>query len=286
MKKWLSLFFCLFLSFQSVHTQADESTAHGPIGMDPAKLQTVARNIFNMSQVMTEKFLVADAIGLSFYIMRYMAEIGEYTLVNKDITALIGAFEKITKKEVSPETKDFLVQVQSVDFGIRRGKFYARVNAFNASEGAVIPIHKLSTDPDSSVEEIVEVRVKDKAELFFSEIEGADALDELKTFVIKKVHFIWPTAILASALNQVHPDLKKVIGTYVSSAKRPAPPLNIEMEGVSVLVKTSTILKDINFEFDRSVFMPGIVIGDNQPVPSLMMSGKSGLLKLKVSVDQ
>lgn len=283
MKKWVTLLLFVFISFQSARSQ---STAHGPIGMDPAKLQTVARNIFNMSQVMTEKFLVADAIGLSFYIMRYMAEIGEYTLVNKDLTALISAFEKITKKEVSPETKDFLSQVQSVDFGVRRGKFYARVNTFNSSEGAVIPIHKLSTEEDSSVEEIVEVRVKDKSELFFTEISSSDELDELKTFVTKKVFFVWPTAILASALNQVHPDLKKVIGSYVSSAKRPAPPLNIEMKGITVLVKTSTILKDINFEFDRSVFMPGIVIGDNEPVPSLMLSAQSGLLKLKVSVDQ
>ncbi|GAB4015533.1 MAG: hypothetical protein Fur0010_14640 [Bdellovibrio sp.] len=284
MKFLTALILSLFLGFHSV--SADESTAYGPIGMNPEKLRAVAQNIYNMTQVMTEKFLVADAIGLSFYIMRYMAEIGEYTLVNKDINALIGAFEKITKKEVTQETKDFLAQVASVDFGVRRGLFYARINAFNEKEGAVIPIHKVIEDPNSSLEEIVEVRLKHKGEFYFSELSSTEQLEELKKFVNEKVTVLLPVPGLSKSLNQVHPNLKSSVVSYVAKSSRPANPLNIDIHGLSVLVKTSTILKDIEFEFDRSVFLPGIVTDFDEPVPSLMLSGKAGLLKLKTSVDQ
>lgn len=282
MRSLFALLLTLSLSFSAV--MADESTAHGPIGMRPEKLQVVAKNIFNMTQVMTEKYLVADAIGLSFYIMRYMAEIGEYTLVNKDVNLLVTAFEKLMKKEVTKETKDFLAQVSSFDFGVRRGKFFTRVNTFNEKEGAVIPINKVSEDPDSSVEEIVEVRLKNGAEFYFNEIDSSNALSELKTFVTEKVRVLIPG--LSKSLNQVHEDLRKSVSSYVAKSSRPANPLNIEIHGLSVLVKTSTILKDINFEFERSVFMPGIVTESEEPVPSLMMYAKSGLLRLKTTIDQ
>ncbi|MCP4912946.1 MAG: hypothetical protein GY909_07495 [Oligoflexia bacterium] len=265
--------------------QNDETTAFTELGLEEEDLKRVAKSIFNVSKAMSEEYSISDGLTLTMYILRYLSEIGEYELAHVDMMKLVRAFEKLSEEKIEPEVEDTLQQIAKISFGRKQGKFAVTFYAKDKKRGIVIPINEKEEDPNSSVEEIVEVVAEDGTEVVFEDIDTEEEKAWARNFAKRPVKILGIFKKLAEDLYQVHPKIKDNIDDYLELEKIPAPALKIEMENIYVSVDTSTIFKNIKFRFQEALTLPGIR-EEGKPVPSFILGAKAKLLNLKVSVDQ
>lgn len=291
-----NLFIILFFAISSILAQdlpapegptsdEDRTVVFGSLDISQEDLRKVAENIYHVSKAMSEEYEVGDGMTLTMYILRYMAEIGSYEIVNKDLMILVTAFEKLMKEKVSPEVHHVLAQIRKIKFGKKRGKFYSKFYAFNTDEGIVIPINEVETDPSSSVKEIKKVVGKDGFELHFHDVQTDEDKKVLRDFIKIPVKVLGVFNSFAKSLNQINKSIKDNLDDYLEQKEFPAPPMIVDMEDIKVEVDTTTIFDQIDFKFTQAVVLPGIKSEDGA-VPSFVLGAKAKLLKLKISVDQ
>ena len=130
----------------STDTMATDTNILGNVGLSSEQMATVAKHIYHLGMSMDEKFEVGDGLSLATYVLRYMAEIGEYELGQKDILILVDAFEKLGEMEVGPQVEAILAQIKKIRFGRREGKLFTQLFALNPDRGIVIPINERSEE--------------------------------------------------------------------------------------------------------------------------------------------
>ena len=273
-------------SIQPISFNSDErTTILGEVGLSGEQMKKVARNILAVGNAMTAQYEVADGLTLSMYVLRYLAEIGEYELANRDIMILVSAFEKLSGTQVGIEVRDILAQVKKIRFGKRDGRYFSQFFAKNPTRGIIIPIEEVSDDPDSSVKEIKKVVAIEGSFLYFNEIDNAAEKKQVRDFIKTPVKILGVLEAIVDALNQIHPEIHQGIDDYLERNDQPAPPMIIAMGGISVEVGTRTLFNDITFDFKEAYTFPGLKL-EGQPLPTFVLGGKAKLLNLKVSVDQ
>jgi hypothetical protein len=284
MKKLIVALFAFWNLLMPAGFANDQTISFGDLQMDQEQIKKVAENIFRVVKSMTEEHPVSDGLTLTAYILRYMAEIGEYELVQKDMMTLVRSFEQMRGQKVDDVVDAALAQVRKLQFGTRKGKLWVKAFAHDKKRGIVVPINSPG-EAGSDVQEIVEAVIKDGAELSFIDADKEVERRLIATFVKEKVRLLGVFASIVESLNQIHPALQSSIDAYLASPDKPVAPMRMEFKDVEVLVKTSTMFNDIKFKFYEGVTLPGIRM-DGEAVPSFVLGAKSGLLKLKVSIDQ
>jgi hypothetical protein len=257
----------------------------GEVGLTTEEMEVVATRIFRVAKSMTNQYQVSDGLSLSMYVLRYLAEIGEYELAYRDIMKLVKAFEKYTGQDVSEEVYNILEQVKKIRFGKRDGRLFCQFFSKKPSVGIIIPLNEKSEDPDSSLKEIKRVVAVDGSTLSFNEVDTAAEKKKVRDFLKTPVKILNVLEKIVEALYQIHDDLIEGIDDYLEWGDAPAPAMIIGMEGISVEVATRTLFNDITFKFQEAYTFPGIHLG-NEPTPSFALGGKAKLLNLKVSVDK
>lgn len=257
----------------------------GEVGLTTEEMEVVATRIFRVAKAMTNEYQVADGLTLSMYVLRYLAEIGEYELAYKDIMKLVKAFEKYTGQDVSEEVYNILEQVTKIRFGKKDGRLFCQFFSKKPSIGIIIPINERPEDPDSSLKEIKKVVAVDGSILSFNEVDTEAEKKKVRDFIKTPVKILNVLEKIVEALYQIHDDLLESIDDYLEWGEAPAPAMIIGMEGISVEVATRTLFNDITFKFQEAYTFPGIKLG-NEPTPSFVLGGKAKLLNLKVSVDK
>ncbi len=257
----------------------------GEVGLSTEEMRVVATNIYRVANAMTDEYEVADGLSLSMYVLRYLAEIGEYEIAYKDIMILVKAFEKYTGQSVSEEVYNILEQVSKIRFGKREGRYFSQFFSKKPSVGIIIPIEERSEDPDSSLKEIKRVVVVDGSLITFNDVDTEAEKKQVRDFIKTPVKILNVLEKIVEALYQVHGDLIEGVDDYLEWQEGPAPAMILGMQGISVEVATRTLFNDITFDFKEAYTFPGIRLG-NIPVPSFALGGKAKLLNLKVSVDQ
>jgi hypothetical protein len=249
------------------------------------QLRSVAKKIFNVSQAMTDEYSYADGVGLTMYILRYMAELANgRSLSYNDIKALVKGFESLRSETLSEDVHNIINQIQVLHFGIRRGKYSVRVISKNPA-GIIIDINRKSEDPNSGLKEIKRAVISNGARLYFQEAVKARHRAEISRFIRKPIRILGVFNQFAEPLNQIHSGIKGMITSYLESEDIPAPPMMVDIEGMRVEISTRTILRDMKFHFKKAYCLPGIRDGE-EPLPSLVMGAKSGMINLKVSIDE
>lgn len=272
-------------SIQPISFSEERTTILGEVGLSGEQMKKVARNILAVGNAMTAQYEVADGLTLSMYVLRYLAEIGEYELAQRDILILVKAFEKLSGTQVGPEVMDILAQVKKIRFGKREGKYFSQFFSKKPSVGIIIPIESVPEDPDSSLKEIKRVVAVEGSFLYFNEIDSASEKKQVRDFIKTPVKILNVLEAVVSALNQIHPDILQGIDDYLERTDTPAPPMMIAMGGISVEVGTRTLFNDITFDFKEAYTFPGLKL-EGEPLPTFVLGGKAKLLHLKVSVDQ
>ncbi|MCF8058435.1 MAG: hypothetical protein K9K67_04010 [Bacteriovoracaceae bacterium] len=267
------------------HSDEAKTTILGEVGLSGDQMRVVAENILAVAKASSEEFSVADGLSLSMYVLRYLAEIGEYELAYKDIMILIRAFEKLSGDEVSEQVIAIVEQLEKIRFGKREGKYFSQFFSKTPQRGIIIPIDERSEDPNSSLREIKRIVAVEGSVLYFNEIDNTSEKREVRDFIKTPVKILNVIESVVKALNQVHPDIIQGIDDYLERNDHPAPPMIIDMAGISIEVDTTTIFKDITFDFNKAYVFPGLKLGTN-PLPTVVLGAKAKLLNLKVSVDQ
>ncbi len=269
-----------------MHTDAEGTTILGDVGLSSEQMAMVAKHIYHVGMSMSEEFTVADGLSLATYVLRYMAEIGEYELAQKDILILVDAFEKLGNMEVGPQVEDILNQIKKIRFGRREGKLFAQIFAINAERGVVIPINERSNDSDSSIEEIIEAVLENGSTFSFQDITKTEQIRAAKNFIREPVKLLGGLQNLVKELNQIHPEIEKNVDSFFMRDDLPAPALAIEMSKVYVRVDTSTIFDEIQFNFHTAYALPTLKNKEDNRISSFVLGAKAKLLNLKVSIDQ
>lgn len=260
-----------------IDTQDDESTAFGVLDLTDEELRVIAKNIFNLTKSISEEFYISDGLSLATYILRYMAEIGEYELVYKDMMALVKAFEKLQEKPYDENIYLILEQIRKLQFGTRKGKLFVKFFS-KASEGIIYQINTISEEEDSSLKEIKYVTIKNGAELYFDEVDTQEDRVELVKWVKKEYRF------KTFGKYMFHPDIPKYIESYFD-LETPAKAMKVTYKDVVVRVSTDTIFKDMDLKFKDGYVLPGYRKGE-KPIPSFLLRLGAKLVKIKTSIDQ
>lgn len=265
--------------------RGERTTILGSVGMTSEQMKKVAENILFVANAMTDEFYVADGLTLSMYILRYLAEIGEYEISYKDIMVLVNAFEKLSGRSVGEDVLGVLEQVRKIRFGKKDGQYFSQFFAKNPARGIIINIDEPGSDPNGSLKRIDKVTVLDGSVLSFNEVDTESEKKHVREFIKTPIKILGVIEAIVNALYQIHPGIIDTVDDYLQWTEYPAPPMMIDMQGISVDVETTTLFGDINFKFNRAYAFPAMKNAQGN-VPTFVLDGKAKLLRLKVSVDQ
>lgn len=256
---------------------ADQSIAFEALDLTDEELRDIAEKIFNLTKSVSDEFYISDGLTLAVYILKYMAEIGEFELVHKDMMALVKAFENIQGTAYDENIYIVLEQIKKLKFGTRDGKAY--VKFFSKSEkGIIYHINEKVDEPDSSLKEIKHVTIKDGAEMHFEEVDTKKEQLDLVKWVKSEYR------IKTFGKYMLHEDIPNFIESFFD-LQTPANAMKVNYKGFVVRIETSSIFKGMNLKFKDGYVLPSFRKGE-KPIPSFMIRMNAKLIKIKISVDQ
>ena len=263
---------------QSEANSSSNQVLHG-LGLDD--YEKVAKQIFLVKESMSEEFPVGDGLTFTMYILRYLAEVGDYVLTNEDISNLLVAFEKISGEKLDETIYETVSQIKSLKFGKKGGKYSVTIFANHKKNGILIPINEVSDE--GMVQEIQYAKIKDQAEIVFDDVDSKSKVRALKRFLTEKITIPLVSETLLPPLNQLHKDIKHDIENYLEQTK--IIPLEIKTEGIFIKVDTSTVFNKMKFYLRTLYTLPGRK-KDEGSIPSLVMRIRAKLVNVKLSIDQ
>jgi hypothetical protein len=257
---------------------SDSTSGLSGLGLDD--YEKVAKQIFLVKEAMSDEFSVGDGLSFTLYILRYLAEVGEYELNNADIVQLVDAFEKISGEELDVIVKDVIAGIKKIEFGKKENTYFAKIYTIN-KDGIIIPINEKSDD--GKIDEIRYAKIKNKAKIKFTDVVTKMQKSEIRRFLTEKITIPLISESWLPPLNQLHKDVDHDISDYLRDTK--IIPLRITMKGIFIKVKTKTFLKNMNF-YIRKVYTLAGRTKDNAPIPSFIMRMRAGVVNVKISIDQ
>ena len=254
----------------------DQTTAYTDLQLTDEQYEKLARGIFGVINNMSEKYFVSDSIVLTFYILIYLSEIGEYEIVHKDIVTLINGFLKLADYQLSEDVWTIINQIRKLKFGKKSGKFWVKIFAKDEKNGILYLINQ-----NVSGNQVKHMNIQNGAELTFEDINTKAEKRGLLKFLKEKVRFV---GFNISSINQVFSGIPKNIEFHMNKESI-ITPLRVEFKGINVLIKTDSIFKHIDFKLKEAYSVPGFKDGE-EPLPTTVLYFKEKLMPLKVSIDQ
>ncbi len=219
-------------------SSSENQVLHG-LGLED--YEKVAKQIFLVKESMSEEFPVGDGLTFTMYILRYLAEVGDYILTNEDVSNLLVAFEKISGEKLNDTIYETVSQIKTLKFGKRNGKYSVTIYAMDKKNGILIPINEVSDE--GMVQEIQYAKIKDKAEITFDDVDSKLKRKALKRFLTEKITIPLISETMLPPLNQLHDDIKFDLENYLEETK--IIPLEIKTEGIFIKIDTSTIFDEM-----------------------------------------
>lgn len=291
MRKML-ISFLISISYLSLAptTQASQSQLHGPelVLENP---EQVAGQILDLFESSSEVYSVGDGLALALYIIRTFNVAGSYDLSGEDLRALVKSFETLVGESLREEVHFIINGIKLIKFREIDGLPTAQFFTVDPS-GIVYPINEIREN--SSVKEIKNLVISNGASISFDRVNGPGDRKRLRDFTLDKLTIFPLPAGWFDAFNQIHPKVEANVESYIL-AKEQVPegphPLRLGFKGFTLNVKTSTVFKDMALAFTGGYSLPSIGVGGLrgegvEPLPSFLLELKSGVLKIRVSLDQ
>tara|TARA_R110000868_G_scaffold90968_3_gene252120 strand:- start:2118 stop:3026 length:909 start_codon:yes stop_codon:yes gene_type:complete len=248
--------------------------------------EEVARVLFMLSRNISDEYAIGDGLSMVMYVLRYMAEIGEYEFVQRDLKALITSFENLLGEPFDPEVWSVVEQIRKLQFARHKGQLAVKIFAMDEDNGVTVMMNTPG-EPGSAMKEIEFVRLKHGSRISFSDAESSKDHARVKDLVKDRFKILGFIGLVENDMNLIHPNLIEAIDLHLRREKDELiRPLFIDFDDAFVRVHTSTLFKTIDFKFQEGVCIPGVKTIDGSAAPSFLLTAKSGLLKLKTTVDQ
>ncbi len=248
--------------------------------------EEVARVLFMLSRNMSDEFTISDGLSMVMYVLRYMAQIGEYEFVQRDIRALIVSFENLLGEPFDAEVWGVVDQIRKLQFIRHKGKLSVKVFALDEDKGVQIMMNSPG-EADSSLKEIEYVRMRHGAVLSFEDAVDLSDHQRVRDLVKRRFRILGIIGVVEEDMNLIHPRLIDAIDMHLrQDVDTLIKPLFVTFSDTYVRTHTSTLFGKIDFKFKEAVCIPGVKTLDGRPAPSFLVTAKAGLLKIKTTVDQ
>ncbi|MBT7610782.1 MAG: hypothetical protein HN576_13560 [Bacteriovoracaceae bacterium] len=244
----------------------------------------LATKILDVSKTVTDEFKLSDTLSLTFYILKYFSEIGEYEVEGEDIIKLVKGFLKLSKKSIPSEIWKIIQQMRKIKFGKKRGQHYVQIFS-KKNEGIIYKINEsLASEDDQQGTFVKNLIIQDKAELYFKDIKTPQQYLALSKYVRVNINALKIPMNWYKQLNVVNLDVQKNIVFYLNLDKN-VNPLAIKMKGITISIITNSIFKRLDFNIEEAYALPGMTDGE-EALPSTVFKAKTKLLNLKLTIDQ
>lgn len=248
--------------------------------------EEVARVLFKLSRNISDEYAISDGLSMVMYVLRYMAQIGEYEFVQKDLKALISSFENLLGEPFDPEVWHVVEQIRKLQFTRQKGKLSVNIFAHDEKNGVTVMMNSPG-EPGSAMKEIEFVRLKHGSRISFAEATEDKDYVHIKKLVKDRFKILGFIGLVEDDMNLIHPTLISSIDAHLRREKDDLiQPLFIDFEDAFVRVQTTTVFKTIDFKFQEGVCIPGVKDIDGKPAPSFLLTAQAKLLKLKTTIDQ
>jgi hypothetical protein len=248
------------------------------------QFKNLSAKITSIVNSMTDEYQLSDTISLSFYILKYFSEIGEYEIEGDEIIKLTKGFLKLSNKNLPNEIWKLIYQVRKIKFGKKKGKAYVQFSSKKA-DGIIYNINEYLAAEDSRTGTLIKkLIIRNGAELYFDEIKTAEQYLVLADYIRSDNNALKIPMSWYRQLNDVNLEVRKNILFYLNLDNN-INPLSIELEGIQILVLTNSIFKRLTFDVLEGYAMPGMTDGE-VPLPSTIFKAQTNLLRLKLTIDQ
>lgn len=248
--------------------------------------EEVARILFMLSRNISDDFAVSDGLSMVMYVLRYMAQIGEYEFVQRDIRALIISFENLLGEPFDPSVWSVVDQIRKLQFTRHKGKLSVKIFALDEEHGVTVMLNAQGEE-GSSMKEIEFVRMKHEAILSFEDADDLGDHNRVRDLVKKRYRIFGFIGAVEDEMNLVHPRLVDAIDMHLrQETDELIKPLFVTFTDTFVRVHTTTVFKGIDFKFKDAVCIPGVKTLRGEPAPSFLVTAKAGVLKMKTTIDQ
>lgn len=235
------------------------------------QIEDMAEKILELQEMDPGKFRYSSNVSLVLIMLKYMSELGDFEVGARDLGVILKGFGDLAGQEFSTSIWDVVRQVKKVRIGIENGRTFVQI--FTKGNGRLI--YRIFERMDDDILETVQLNNREK--IYLDPIDSMVEVSNTLKFLDRKETFL---GFEIGKLNQIHPDIKRNAWNYLDDVNKPYPAMMVTAP--SAFIKTRkrkvNILKMYTF--------PGLRKADGTPLPSIVIRGKTGRFKLKMSIDQ
>lgn len=231
----------------------------------------MARRILELTDMKPGKFPIAGNITLTLVMIKYMAELGDFEVGARDLGVILKGFADLAGEDFSEPIWDVVRQVKKVRVGTHRGRAFLQI--FTKGGGRLI--YRVFEPMDGDILETVQMNNKDT--IWLDPLDSWTEKNDLMKFLNAKETFL---GFEIGKLNQIHKSIKPNMWNHLERNDVSYP--NLRITASSAFIKTRKRKVDL---LNMYVF-PGLEDASSKPLPSVVIRGKTGMFKLKMSIDQ
>jgi hypothetical protein len=264
--------------------EADKIALLSGLELTNDQFTKLSKGIQSVADTITDEYLVSDSLSLTFYVLKYFAEIGEYEIEGDEIIRLAKGFLKLSKKSLPYEIWHIIKQMNKLKFGKKKGQDYVQIFSKNKF-GIIYKINEYLAAEDGEKGTLLKhVLITNGAEFYFKYIKTSKQSLALSQYVRDQANPLALPTNWFKQLNRINHSFKKNILFYLNLDSNIFP-LAIKMRGVSFEIITNSIFKKLNFEIKEAYALPGMTDGERS-LPSTIFQGNAKLINLKLTIDQ
>ena len=248
--------------------------------LESQKFKEIARNLYAAQNLVPdEKFEFSSNISLGVYFLRYLGDLGSFTLDSNEINKLILAIENLYKGGVNDTLKSILLNLQRVKF-YKDKKNYV-VIIFTKNEQDIIV--DIDSKRDGFVQSINSFKIKNKSKVVLQDIISK----KTKKKVLRKVK---------QRQRLFHaPNVNLIDKNYVNSMSEhfkkdvELSPVSGEIDGmefnISLKKWVPKSLREINLKVDKVGSNIGIKGHDGELLPPFWLTAKKWWIHVISIID-
>lgn len=235
-------------------------------------IEEMARRILELNDMKPGKYPVSGNISMTLVMLKYMAELGDFEIGARDIGIILKGFADLAGESFSEPIWDVIRQVKKVRLGTHNGRAFIQI--FTKGGGRLI--YRVFERMDGG--DVLEtVQMNNKDTIWLDPIDSMIEKNNVMKFLNAKETFL---GFEIGKLNQIHKGIKPNMWYHLERTDVSYP--NLRISAASAFIKTRKRRVDL---MNMYVF-PGLEDALGKALPSVVIRGKTGMFKVKMSIDQ
>ena len=157
----------IFIFFMLLTTHLNQLYASNKSALETEKFKEIAKSLYAAQNLVPdEKFEFSSNISLGVYFLRYLGDLGEFTLDSSEISKLIVAIEKLYSDGVNETLKSLLLNIREVRFFKYKGDYVSIIHTKDKNDIVV----DISSKREGFVQSINNFKIKHKSKIVLRDV--------------------------------------------------------------------------------------------------------------------